>query len=136
MSFAISCSQRRRSAPWRHLGKIYICNVDEVDGERIQALLEKIPAGFRGAMGTSAKVMAEKCGISMDFTYGVIDKCILKALIGKNSYHHDLRGNGGPLLCRGSRTTAGSQGRMHRGRKAIGTESVNLIFPSGNQNLK
>ena len=36
-------------------------------------------------MGTSAKVMAEKCGISIDFTYGVIDKCILKALIGKNS---------------------------------------------------
>ncbi len=48
-------------------------------------MLEKIPAGFKGAMGTSAKVMAEKCGISIDFTYGVIDKCILKALIGKNS---------------------------------------------------
>jgi cobalt/nickel transport system ATP-binding protein len=67
------------------LGKIYICNVDEDGGEDIQAMLEKIPAGFKGAMGTSAKVMAEKCGISIDFTYGVIDKCILKALIGKNS---------------------------------------------------
>ena len=66
-------------------GKIYICNVDEDEGEEIQAMLEKIPAGFKGAMGTSAKVMAEKCGISIDFTYGVIDKCILKALIGKNS---------------------------------------------------
>ena len=66
-------------------GKIYICNVDEAEEEEIRAMLEKIPAGFKGAMGTSAKVMAEKCGISIDFTYGVIDKCILKALIGKNS---------------------------------------------------
>ena len=71
-----------RAGAW---GKIYICNVDEDDGEEIRAMLEKIPAGFKGAMGTSAKVMAEKCGISIDFTYGVIDKCILKALIGKNS---------------------------------------------------
>jgi cobalt/nickel transport system ATP-binding protein len=67
-------------------GKIYICNVDDMDGKQIKALLEKIPAGFKGAMGTSAKVMAETCGISIDFTYGVIDKCILKALIGKNSF--------------------------------------------------
>lgn len=66
-------------------GKIYICNVDEADWEHIRALIYKIPADFKGAMGTSAKVMAEKCGISIDFTYGVIDKCILKALIGKNS---------------------------------------------------
>lgn len=67
------------------LGKIYICNVDELEWKQIKALLERIPAGFKGAMGTSAKVMAEKCGITVDFTYGVIDKCILKALIGENS---------------------------------------------------
>ena len=73
---------KERAGAW---GKIYICNVDEADGKQIKALLEKIPAGFKGAMGTSAKVMAEKCGISVDFTYGVIDKCILKALIGKDS---------------------------------------------------
>jgi cobalt/nickel transport system ATP-binding protein len=66
-------------------GKIYICNVDEADGGEVLAMLDRIPAGFKGAMGTSAKVMAEKCGITIDFTYGVIDKCILKALIGKNS---------------------------------------------------
>ncbi len=66
-------------------GKIFICNVDEADGKQILAMLEKIPAGFKGAMGTSAKVMAERYGISIDFTYGVIDKCILKALLGKSS---------------------------------------------------
>jgi cobalt/nickel transport system ATP-binding protein len=36
-------------------------------------------------MGTSAKVMAEQSSIPLDFTYGVIDKCILKALTGKSS---------------------------------------------------
>ncbi len=36
-------------------------------------------------MGTNAKVMAEHSRIPLDFTYGVIDKCILKALIGKSS---------------------------------------------------
>lgn len=79
------------------LGKIYLCNVDELDGGHIRALIDKIPAGFKGAMGTSAKVMAEKCGISIDFTYCVIDKCILKALIGKNSIiMTSVWGNGRP----------------------------------------
>ncbi len=36
-------------------------------------------------MGTSAKIMAEQSLIPLDFTYGVVDKCILKALIGKTS---------------------------------------------------
>jgi cobalt/nickel transport system ATP-binding protein len=66
-------------------GKIYICNVDEAGEEEVVTMLEGIPVDFKGAMGTSAKVLAEKCGISIDFTYGVIDKCILKALIGKNT---------------------------------------------------
>ena len=36
-------------------------------------------------MGTNAKVLAEQAKIPLDFTYGVIDKCILKALTAKNS---------------------------------------------------
>jgi cobalt/nickel transport system ATP-binding protein len=66
-------------------GKIYICNVDELEAPQIIAILEKIQPSCKGAMGTSAKVMAEEAGIALDFTYGVIDKCILKALIGKSS---------------------------------------------------
>ncbi len=38
-----------------------------------------------GAMGTRAKQYAENEQIKLDFTYGVIDKCILKALLGENS---------------------------------------------------
>jgi cobalt/nickel transport system ATP-binding protein len=66
-------------------GKIYISNVDGADGAKIKNILEKSRVSYTGAMGTNAKVMAEHAGIPLDFTYGVIDKCILKALIGKNS---------------------------------------------------
>jgi cobalt/nickel transport system ATP-binding protein len=36
-------------------------------------------------MGTRAKQRAENRQIRLDFTYGVIDKCILKALLGEDS---------------------------------------------------
>jgi len=36
-------------------------------------------------MGTNAKALAKQAGIILDFTYGVIDKCILKSLSGKDS---------------------------------------------------
>jgi cobalt/nickel transport system ATP-binding protein len=36
-------------------------------------------------MGTRAKQHAENLKIPLDFTYGVIDKCILKALLGEDS---------------------------------------------------
>jgi len=36
-------------------------------------------------MGTNAKMLAEQARIPLDFTYGVIDKCILKSLAGKRS---------------------------------------------------
>jgi cobalt/nickel transport system ATP-binding protein len=38
-----------------------------------------------GAMGTSAKQYAADNHIDLDFTYGVIDKCILRAIIGESS---------------------------------------------------
>lgn len=67
------------------LGRIYICNVEKVTSAEIKNFIEKRVADNVGAMGTSAKVMAEKEGIKLDFTYGVIDKSILKALLGKSS---------------------------------------------------
>ena len=67
-------------------GKIYICNMDGSDlGGGIKGILEKSRVSYTGAMGTNAKIMAEQARIPLDFTYGVIDKCILKALTGKNS---------------------------------------------------
>jgi len=66
-------------------GKIYIVNVDGANPALIKGILEKLHVGNTGAMGTNAKALAEQARIPLDFTYGVIDKCILKALIGKDS---------------------------------------------------
>jgi hypothetical protein len=38
-----------------------------------------------GAMGTRAKQRAAEGQIALDFTYGVIDKCLLRALSGESS---------------------------------------------------
>ena len=66
-------------------GSITVCNVDAVQKERIHAWLAQFPAHRRGAMGSRAKSLAEREEIALDFTYGVIDKCILRALIGESS---------------------------------------------------
>ena len=78
-------SRTREPSIGARRGKIYIYNVDEAPPTGIKGTLENIRADFTGAMGTSAKIMAEQSLIQLDFTYGVIDKCILKALIGKTS---------------------------------------------------
>ena len=67
------------------LGKIYISNVDDASPEEIKSILNRSHINYTGAMGTNAKALAEKARIPLDFTYGVIDKCILKALTGKDS---------------------------------------------------
>jgi cobalt/nickel transport system ATP-binding protein len=66
-------------------GIISVCNVDQETREILRAWLSGQPGISVGAMGTRAKQHAENLGISLDFTYGVIDKCILKALLGENS---------------------------------------------------
>lgn len=66
-------------------GKIYLCNADRTGGDEIRALIESGAVDHVGAMGTRAKEFANRERILLDYTYGVIDKCILKALIGENS---------------------------------------------------
>jgi len=67
------------------LGTIHICSVDKAGPEDVKRILEKSHVSYTGAMGTNAKMLAEQARIPLDFTYGVIDKCILKALTGKTS---------------------------------------------------
>lgn len=67
------------------LGRIYLCNVEEAEPGEIKDFIKSKAVDNVGAMGTSAKVMAEREKIKLDFTYGVIDKSILKALLGKSS---------------------------------------------------
>ncbi|KLK89176.1 ABC transporter ATP-binding protein [Methanoculleus sediminis] len=66
-------------------GRIYLCNADLITGDEVRALVEHGTVEHVGAMGTRAKEFANRERILLDYTYGVIDKCILKALIGENS---------------------------------------------------
>ncbi|MGA9030526.1 MAG: ABC transporter ATP-binding protein, partial [Methanoregula sp.] len=69
----------------RALGTITVCDVDATGADEIMAWIADHP-GFRcGAMGTRAKNIAEHESIKLDFTYGVIDKGILRALVGECS---------------------------------------------------
>jgi cobalt/nickel transport system ATP-binding protein len=65
-------------------GTITICNVDRDNRELLLLWSSTHPSISTGAMGTRAKQHAENEQISLDFTYGVIDKCILKALLGED----------------------------------------------------
>jgi cobalt/nickel transport system ATP-binding protein len=66
-------------------GTITICNVDHDQKEHLSSWCSAQPVRAIGAMGTRAKQFAENSQISLDFTYGVIDKCILKSLLGEDT---------------------------------------------------
>jgi cobalt/nickel transport system ATP-binding protein len=66
-------------------GTITVCNVDLDNRESLKKWLSIERRISIGAMGTRAKQCAENLQIHLDFTYGVIDKCILKALLGEDS---------------------------------------------------
>ena len=66
-------------------GSITICNVDQNNQQSLSLWLSKKTGIAIGAMGTRAKHRAERENYLLDFTYGVIDKCILKALRGGDS---------------------------------------------------
>jgi len=66
-------------------GAITIYNVDRHSPESFSSWHSGHPHVSIGAMGTRAKQRAENERIHLDFTYGVIDKCILRALLGENS---------------------------------------------------
>lgn len=67
-------------------GTITVSNIDQECSAAIGAWRSANPEGAFGAMGTRAKQYAESAGIPLNFTYGVIDKCILKALRGRNTH--------------------------------------------------
>ena len=66
-------------------GAISVCDADRIDAAHIRALVERGTVAHVGAMGTRAKEFASREQILLDYTYGVIDKCILKALVEENS---------------------------------------------------
>jgi cobalt/nickel transport system ATP-binding protein len=66
-------------------GWVTVCNVDSAGMDPVKEWLSGHPGVSVGAMGTRAKQLAGDHQINLDFTYGVIDKCILKALLGEDS---------------------------------------------------
>ncbi|WML66721.1 MAG: Cobalt transport system ATP-binding protein, cbiO [Methanoregula sp. SKADARSKE-2] len=72
---------RNREEP----GTVTIGNVDCELLEALMTLLSRSPDLPIGAMGTRAKQYADTHKLRLNFTYGVIDKCILKALSGEDS---------------------------------------------------
>jgi cobalt/nickel transport system ATP-binding protein len=66
-------------------GTIHVCDVDMTRGEGLARWLSAHDGISLGAMGTRAKQRAAAEGLPLDFSYGVIDKCILKALNGRSS---------------------------------------------------
>jgi len=66
-------------------GKIYLYDVDHAEPSEVRSFLDSGSVKYVGAMGTSAKMMAEREKICLDFTFGVIDKSILKATTGQSS---------------------------------------------------
>lgn len=66
-------------------GTISVFNVDEQDTGVLFEWTKTRPDTVIGAMGTRAKQCAAREGLKLEFTYGVIDKCILRALRGQDS---------------------------------------------------
>ena len=66
-------------------GSITVGNVDSTSLNIFHEWLATHPGISIGTMGTRAKQRAFDNHITVDFTYGVIDKCILKALLGEDS---------------------------------------------------
>lgn len=73
-----------RVSPDGH-GRIYIADVGDGAADRVKNLLSSGTVERVGAMGTKAKRFAGDEKIALDFTYGVIDKCLLRAVNGENS---------------------------------------------------
>ncbi|CVK34462.1 energy-coupling factor ABC transporter ATP-binding protein [Methanoculleus bourgensis] len=85
-------------------GQIYLCNADLTGGDDIRALIRSGMVDRVGAMGTRAKEFVGRERILLDYTYGVIDKCILKAQRGELAHHHHGRhGRARPAAYRGVR---------------------------------
>jgi cobalt/nickel transport system ATP-binding protein len=73
-------------------GTIHVCDVDRTGPDALSRWLSSREGLWIGAMGTRAKQRAAEGKITLDFTYGVIDKCLLRALGGESSLILTARG--------------------------------------------
>jgi len=72
---------RRTETP----GTIVVTDAEVTTGGCIREHISRHAISRVGAMGTVAKLFAEREGILLDFTYGVIDKALLRAVLGEHT---------------------------------------------------
>ena len=76
---------RRKPGSTPPCGTIHVCDVDLIGREGLSRWLSGHGGIALGAMGTRAKQRAAGDGLTLDFSSGVIDKCLLSALNGRSS---------------------------------------------------
>lgn len=73
------------SAAERVLGTVFLADTDLLTRERFAELCAVHPMRRTGAMGTRAKRFCHEAGYVPDYTYGVVDKCLLSAMTGEDT---------------------------------------------------
>lgn len=73
------------SAAERALGTVFLADTDLLTRERFAELCAVHPMRRTGAMGTRAKRFCHEAGYVPDYTYGVVDKCLLSAMTGEDT---------------------------------------------------
>jgi cobalt/nickel transport system ATP-binding protein len=81
----IDCAFQKTPVIHASPGTISVFDVDSLGHDSLTGWLTSHPDVSIGAMGTRAKQHAADTNVPLDFTYGVIDKCILRAIIGESS---------------------------------------------------
>ncbi len=104
-------------------GSITVCNVDDGATSLLPSWLHARPGIVVGAMGTRAKQCAAQEEIALEFTYGVIDKCILRALRGQDSLILTM----GSMV---SRVAVRVEAYCRESGNTISVASLNLTNPS------
>lgn len=73
------------SAAERVLGTVFLADTDLLTREGFAELCAVHPMRRTGAMGTRAKRFCHEAGYVPDYTYGVVDKCLLSAMTGEDT---------------------------------------------------
>ena len=66
-------------------GTIYTVDTDCIDEAALARICEEHAAAHIGAMGTRSKKFLHSAGVVPEYTYGVVDKCLLAAMIGEDA---------------------------------------------------
>jgi cobalt/nickel transport system ATP-binding protein len=66
-------------------GTIYTVDTDSIDEAFLSEILQTHKSRRIGAMGTRSKKFLYNAGVSPEFTYGVVDKALLAAMIGEDT---------------------------------------------------